>query len=156
MKKYILGFISIVLLVTVSGCFRGGGDRMQKKLSKELNLSDSQKKALQSSFEEIEKLQKQSKDVFETMRDSVIQEVGKDNFDANSASKNIQSQMDQLSKMVPAYMDAVASFHKTLDAKQKQKLADLADKFKKKGKHRRKGHKKDRDKDHEDDDKGGY
>ena len=44
MKKYILGFVSILLLVAVSGCFRGGGERIQKKLSKELSLNDSQKK----------------------------------------------------------------------------------------------------------------
>ena len=44
MKKYILGFVSILLLVAVSGCFKGGGERIQKKLSKELSLNDSQKK----------------------------------------------------------------------------------------------------------------
>ena len=37
MKKYILGFVSILLLVAVSGCFKGGGERIQKKLSKELS-----------------------------------------------------------------------------------------------------------------------
>ena len=63
MKKYILGFVSILLLVAVSGCFREGGERMQKKLSKELSLNDSQKKALQSSFEELQKLQTQSQEI---------------------------------------------------------------------------------------------
>ena len=32
MKKYILGFVSILLLVAVSGCFRGGGERIQKNI----------------------------------------------------------------------------------------------------------------------------
>ena len=68
MKKYILGFVSILLLVAVSGCFREGGERMQKKLSKELSLNDSQKKALQSSFEELSGLHNQSEDLFKAMR----------------------------------------------------------------------------------------
>ena len=153
MKKYILGFVSILLLVAVSGCFREGGERMQKKLSKELSLNDSQKKALQLSFKKLDELQKQSKNVFKAMSDVVVQEVKKDRFNANSASKSIQSQMDQLSKMVPAYMDALASFHKTLDAEQKQKLGDLAEKLKSRKEHRRKGRKHNKD---DDDNKGGY
>ena len=61
--------------------------------------------------------------------------------------------MDQLSKMVPVYMDALASFHKTLDSEQKQKLGDLAEKLKNRKEHRRKGRKHNKD---DDDNKGGY
>ena len=111
MKKYILGFVSILLLVAVSGCFKGGGERIQKKLSKELSLNDSQKKTLQSSFEELQKLQTQSQEILNSMRDSIAAEVGKENFSTNSISKNIQSQIDKLNKMIPAYMEEIASFH---------------------------------------------
>ena len=74
MKKYILGFVSILLLVAVSGCFREGGERMQKKLSKELSLNDSQKKALQSSFEELQVVCKLNlEDLLNSMRDRSLQ-----------------------------------------------------------------------------------
>ena len=104
MKKYILGFVSILLLVAVSGCFKGGGERIQKKLSKELSLNDSQKKTLLSSFEELQKLQTQSQEILNSMRDSIAAEVGKENFSTNSISKNIQSQIDKLNKnSIPSF-----------------------------------------------------
>ena len=135
MKKYILGFVSILLLVAVSGCFKGGGERIQKKLSKELSLNDSQKKTLLSSFEELQKLQTQSQEILNSMRDSIAAEVGKENFSTNSISKNIQSQIDKLNKMIL------------------QKLGELATKFKEKESNIV-GRKHDKNK-HDKDDKGG-
>ena len=43
------------------------------------------------------------------MRDSIAAEVGKENFSTNSISKNIQSQIDKLNKMIPAYMEEIAN-----------------------------------------------
>ena len=37
--------------------------------------------------------------LFKAMRDDLVKEIGEDNFNANSASKNIQSQIDKLNKM---------------------------------------------------------
>ena len=83
------------------------------------------------------------------MRDDLVKEIGEDNFNANSASKNIQSQIDKLNKMIPAYMEEIASFHKTLDSEQKQKLGELATKFKEKREQHRKGRKHDKDDKHD-------
>jgi Spy/CpxP family protein refolding chaperone len=147
MKKYIITLLVFVLALSLASCFRGGRGH-HKYVTKKLDLTAEQQQKLESSMEEYKSLWKESKKIMEEMKEIVALEVQKDAIDKEALSQSLQNKMNQISEMIPGYVDIFAEFHAGLDAPQKAKLADFVKEHKGK-KHRRGHHKK---KDHDDDD----
>lgn len=159
-KKYsamLVLLLLALLTVVLVGCFRGGKypERMQKHISKKLELTQEQQASLKVSVKQYQSLWKESKDIVEQMKETIILEIQKDKVDGDSVGQQLQDKINEINAMVPKYTTLFADFHATLDASQKAKLAEIAKDYDdKKGrkKHRRNKKGGGYDDDHDDDD----
>ncbi len=139
MKKVLQFFIILFTIFTFFGCFRAKNfeervNRIVKELKKELSLNDEQTNKLESIRLEIIAKQKSIKanlDI-ENIKNEVLSMIKSEQIDKEKFKKTIEPLAKSRQEMIDFVITKMIEFHRVLTPEQRNKLAELMEKFDKK------------------------
>jgi len=132
--------LAVTLLFGVSACFRHSPEQkaewVTERITSRLELDETQKQKLDALKDEIMRarkdLQTDRESSFEQARDLVTREV----LDKDAARALFDQKHQKFAVYADPVLDRLADFHASLNAPQKQQIAEFMDKHKERGEHR--------------------
>ena len=138
-RKFIIpaALVFIVGAVTLAGCNRHHHDPDDKaewmvhKISKKLDLDDSQIAKLEDVKVEMMQHHKTHRDNKAEMMDKLILEVQKPKIDQAFLMEMVNQHTSRVEQVAPGVIEKLVVFHASLNSEQKEELVEKIQKFKK-------------------------
>ncbi|MBL4889037.1 MAG: Spy/CpxP family protein refolding chaperone [Candidatus Lindowbacteria bacterium] len=141
-KNWIIGLaIGLGLTLMASGAFaaKGGGDfqkhsdKIIKKITKRLDLNESQQEKLKALSTKLVEARKSAKEDKSSKKEQIKNIILADRLDEGAIRDLLNQRQKKQEETLAAVFPELSAFHASLDAKQKEKAAKLIEKFS--GKH---------------------
>jgi hypothetical protein len=137
MKRFLRATLLVSLAASgiafASGRFHGKfeerADRIAEKVSKTLELNDSQKTALQTLKGEILASHKEIKEARLHSKTQIFQELKAEKFDEEKVTASIRGVIQKIDNAIPRAVSAFAKFHATLTSSQRAEIVEKFERF---------------------------